>query len=175
VIFKDAVVKAAANGRIWDAPSQTPWYHYTSNSVIHQTWYDDGESMALKYRFVKSRNLQGTMIWALGYDNGRNELWNAIEAELGLPVVTDGGSPDAGGSDAGSGDAGSPDAGSDAGSPDAGVADGGTGNPPPDAGPDAGPDPQPVVPAGGCGSSSAGLGALLAALAALAMRRRRIG
>jgi MYXO-CTERM domain-containing protein len=101
-------------------------------------WFDDAQSIVLKYRFIKAEKLAGAMIWALGYDSGRTELWQAIQDELGDPVVIpdagtpvpDAGSPDAG-VDAGSADAGVPDAGHvDAGEPDAGSEDAGQ----PDAG-----------------------------------------
>src|SRR5262249_54856961 len=101
VLFKDAVVKAAADGGKLDAPSQTPWYEVQVSGAWHQTWYDDGESITDKYQYLKSRKLAGAMIWALGYDSGRTELWQAIETELGIPV-TDGGPGDAGTTDAGS-------------------------------------------------------------------------
>jgi MYXO-CTERM domain-containing protein len=178
VLFKDAVVKSAADGRKWDAPSQTPWYEYQVTSVWHQTWYDDGESISDKYQYLKSRKLAGAMIWALGYDSGRTELWQAIESELGVPV-TDGGPGDAGTTDAGAADAGATDAGQgdagqgDAGQTDAGVPDAGT-QPADDGGSDASVDPHPVAAHTGCTSAPATLPVALAiALLGLALRRRR--
>ena len=84
VLAKSAIPDAASRGRIWDSDSQTPWYHYQANTgAVHQGWYDDGESLTAKYQFVKSRSLSGIMIWALGYDSGRTELWDALQTQFG--------------------------------------------------------------------------------------------
>ena len=190
VLYSSVVPMVASYGRLWDAPSQTPWLNYTSAGVIHELWYDDGPSLAAKYKFVRSKGLQGAMIWALGYDSGRTELWNAIRDELGAVVVVDGGSPDAGsdGGPADAGDGGSADAGDgglDGGAPDAGPADAGPtdGGSPPDGGqPDAGQSDdgghgtETVVPHGGCGTTAGVAGpaiwALVAALLAFGARAR---
>ncbi|HUJ26081.1 MAG TPA: glycosyl hydrolase family 18 protein [Myxococcales bacterium] len=79
VLFKDAFAKFTAYGRLWDSPSQTPWYAYDAGGQEHEGWVDDGQSLALKYQLVNSQNLAGIMIWALGYDNGRTESWQAIQ------------------------------------------------------------------------------------------------
>jgi len=79
VFARDAVVRAAQFGRKWDAPSQTPWYTYTSAGQRHQAWYDDSQSLALKYSLANDRNLAGVMIWALGYEPPQGDFWTAIE------------------------------------------------------------------------------------------------
>ncbi|GIT57317.1 MAG: hypothetical protein Ct9H300mP18_07460 [Candidatus Neomarinimicrobiota bacterium] len=43
-----------------------------------QTWYDDSLSLSKKYDFAISKKLGGVGIWALGYDEGYDELWNAL-------------------------------------------------------------------------------------------------
>ncbi|MDD3662208.1 MAG: hypothetical protein PHG63_04050, partial [Candidatus Dojkabacteria bacterium] len=35
-----------------------------------------------KYDFVLGRNLGGIGIWALGYDNGRSELWSTLQSKF---------------------------------------------------------------------------------------------
>jgi spore germination protein YaaH len=90
VVYKKAVVDAATNGRNWDPESQTPWYHY-NNGAAHQVWYDDAESLRAKYAWTNQQNLAGIMIWALGYDDGRTELWDEIQAAFGASGGTDGG------------------------------------------------------------------------------------
>ncbi len=79
VLIKDVFAKFSAFGRRWDSGSQTPWYLEGGT----QGWCDDGQSLALKYQFVESKNLAGIMIWALGYDAGRREMWSAIDAAFG--------------------------------------------------------------------------------------------
>ncbi|RMF08494.1 MAG: T9SS C-terminal target domain-containing protein [Candidatus Neomarinimicrobiota bacterium] len=76
-IYNTAVVLAATYGRNWDTNSQTPWYAYSSGGW-HQGWYDDAQSLELKYDLALSQNLQGVGIWALGYDHGRQELWDLL-------------------------------------------------------------------------------------------------
>ena len=199
ILYRDTGSLAALHGRLWDAPSQTPWLHYTAagSTQVNQLWYDDAQSIAAKYHLARSKGLQGAMIWALGYDNGHAELWSAIQTELGAPVATDGGSPDAGqdgGSDAGADagtDGGPADAGADGGDLDGGPADAGdAGGSSGDGGHDGGaPDggtggqvdagqagpPQTAAPESGCGTTSSvgsGWAALLLLGAALLARRR---
>ncbi len=61
----------------WDIHSQTPWYYYWSTDP-RQVWYDDEESLGLKYQVAKDRNLAGIAIWALGYDGSYTELWDTL-------------------------------------------------------------------------------------------------
>ena len=83
VLFSAVFGKFSTYGRLWDSSSQTPWYRYSASTQNHQGWVDDGESLALKYDYVNSKNLAGIMIWALGYDTGRTEAQDAIEAAFG--------------------------------------------------------------------------------------------
>jgi len=84
--------RAAAYGRLWDDESLTPWYAYYSGSW-NQGWYDDEESLELKYDIVREADLQGVGIWALGYDGSRDELWNCLEdafsGEVWIDSITD--------------------------------------------------------------------------------------
>ncbi len=65
----------------WDYRSYNPYYSY-DNSGWNQCFFDNTRSLGLKYNFVNRRLLGGIGIWALGYDNGRNELWNLIEEKF---------------------------------------------------------------------------------------------
>ena len=78
VLFSDVFGKFTAHGRTWDAASQTPWYAYAAGTQMHQGWVEDGQSLALKFQLAAARNLGGAMIWALGYDAGREEAWTAL-------------------------------------------------------------------------------------------------
>ncbi len=83
VIFKYAVSNASSYGRLWDTYSLTPWYnYYVSEEGWHQCWYDDSVSIGLKIDLVNDSMLQGTGCWALGYDDGYDDLWNIIESKL---------------------------------------------------------------------------------------------
>ncbi len=150
VLFKDAFAKFAAYGRLWDAPSQTPWYEYSAGGQEHQGWVDDGQSLALKYQYVNSKNLAGIMIWALGYDNGRTESWAAIQDAFVPPASPP---PDAGTP---------PDAGAP---PDAGV------EPAPDGGTQSNQDPGPFAASRGCSHSAA---AWIAIVGLVSLARRKL-
>lgn len=67
----------------WDDGEKMTWYRYrwpssTTGPDYWQGYYDDPKSLGAKYDFVISKGLGGIGIWALGYDNGRLELWNTI-------------------------------------------------------------------------------------------------
>ena len=83
VIFSNAEAKALSYGKKWDADSQTPWYRY-QNPDWFQAWYDDSLSLSKKYDFVIAKNIGGIGIWALGYDDGYNELWGALKEKIGI-------------------------------------------------------------------------------------------
>ena len=44
-----------------------------------QVWYDDVESLRLKYELAMDKNLRGFGIWALGYEGKQTEPWQLIE------------------------------------------------------------------------------------------------
>ena len=67
--------------KMWDDQTQTPWLRW-QDTVWNQIWYDNESSLELKYDFVISNNFKGIGIWALGYDNTRNELWNLISRKF---------------------------------------------------------------------------------------------
>lgn len=69
-------------GRLWDATSQTPWYRWHDGANWNQVWYDDAESLGLKYQLATDHDLQGVGMWALNYDRTRPELWDELSAHF---------------------------------------------------------------------------------------------
>jgi len=69
---------------LWDENAQVPFYSYTSPSTgsIRQVYYENEDSLRIKYQITKNNNLAGIGIWALGYDGDRSELWNLIYDEF---------------------------------------------------------------------------------------------
>jgi hypothetical protein len=63
----------------WEANCYNPYYSFQVSGVWRQCWIDDIYSMGRKYDMVNQRGLGGIGIWALGYDNGYNDLWQLIE------------------------------------------------------------------------------------------------
>ena len=52
----------------------------------HNSWrevyYDDAQSLGLKYGLVNASQLRGAGIWALGYDGASRDLWNVLSAKF---------------------------------------------------------------------------------------------
>ena len=74
----------------WDGTASTPWASWLSpatspdpnNCPVYNSWrelyYDNVQSLGLKYDLVNRANLRGSGMWALGYDGNAPELWNLI-------------------------------------------------------------------------------------------------
>lgn len=54
-----------------------------------QVWAEDTVTLGLKYDYVRKKGIAGTGIWALGYENGRPELWRLLRAKFGDTASTD--------------------------------------------------------------------------------------
>ncbi len=80
--------RAETYGRLWDGESLTPWYAYYLENW-NQGWFDDPESLGLKYSLILGSGLQGAGIWALGYDSSRPELWDCLEDWFVTPPPAD--------------------------------------------------------------------------------------
>ncbi len=62
-----------------DEPSLSKYYAYRDfNNNYRQIWFDDSTTLGLKYDWIKEKQIGGVGIWALGYDNGHNELWKLL-------------------------------------------------------------------------------------------------
>ncbi len=78
--YPDAKQNVIEYSRLWDTESLNAWYRYqTVDGIWHQAWYEDPESAFYKYQFIKSKNLAGVGIWALGMDNTNKDIWNVLE------------------------------------------------------------------------------------------------
>jgi spore germination protein YaaH len=75
---RDAI--AAGRIRRWHEGISTPWTAWNAAGAWHQVYYDDEESLAVKYRLAREQDLGGIGIWALNYDAPYTELWDLIEA-----------------------------------------------------------------------------------------------
>jgi PGF-pre-PGF domain-containing protein len=79
--IEDAINNSQIYGRIWDSDSNTPWYFYKTGDTWHQVWYDDDESLRLKYQYAKSENLGGVGFWALGYERNYSNIWKVFQLD----------------------------------------------------------------------------------------------
>jgi len=73
---------SATYGLQWETLSQTPWYYWNDGTNWHQVWFDNAQSLGLKYQLAQDHNLQGVGMWALNYDGTRPELWNELETRF---------------------------------------------------------------------------------------------
>jgi hypothetical protein len=87
---------AQANGlqlsQSWDSTAQSPWAAWYSPAVSdpcsgnygswRELYYDNAQSLGMKYDLVNSNNLRGTGMWALGYDGTQTDLWNQIAVKF---------------------------------------------------------------------------------------------
>jgi spore germination protein YaaH len=83
--YKEIFPAYQAKEIMWDDLSKTRWLRW-QDAVWNQIWYDDDSSLAIKYDYAIQKDLGGIGIWALGYDDGRTELWKLIERKFTVPV-----------------------------------------------------------------------------------------
>lgn len=86
VFFAQAASLAATNGRNYDSVEQSAWtaYQLTCGGVAtwRELYYDDAQSLGVKYDMINYWNLRGMGIWALGYDAGHPEMPSLVAAKF---------------------------------------------------------------------------------------------
>ena len=87
VYIGDAITGAQTYGRIWDSNSQTPWYKYQVGNQWHQVWYDDNQSLGIKYAYAQSQGIAGISFWALGYEATYPQIWQQLFNGTSPPIV----------------------------------------------------------------------------------------
>ena len=90
-IFNDEFVIKNNLSPSLEKNSMTNYFNivYPDNTT-KEVWFDDDYTLGKKYDFAITNNLRGIGIWALGYDNGYNELWDVIESKFAtdaIPVI----------------------------------------------------------------------------------------
>lgn len=68
---------------LWDETSKTPYFNYVDEGTgsKRQVWYDNAESLEVKYSLVKDKRLSGVGIWALGFEGGYGDIWNFLKSK----------------------------------------------------------------------------------------------
>ena len=61
-----------------DAQGSVSYYIFPYGKRYKQFWFEDTTSLAGKHNYLLNMGLKGVGIWALGYDNGHDELWELI-------------------------------------------------------------------------------------------------
>ncbi len=69
----------------WDPLGEVGFkaYHVTETDTWRMIFLEDAHSLGIKYDFAKDKNLAGVGIWALGFDDGRTELWKLLAEKFG--------------------------------------------------------------------------------------------
>lgn len=57
------------------------------SNYYEKCWFDDTITLKRKYDWVLEQQLAGIGIWALGYDNGHEELWSLIQKTYAADTV----------------------------------------------------------------------------------------
>jgi spore germination protein YaaH len=91
VIYSSGIELLQEHGRKYDSREGVAWTAYKRQNCTttygcvtpwRQLYMDDATALKAKYDLVNRYGLRGAGIWALGYDNARPELWNAIQAKF---------------------------------------------------------------------------------------------
>ena len=77
---------SAANYK-WEPISFNSLYDYYNGTEWRQCWIDEARSMRYKFDIVNQRGIGGIGIWALGYDDGYPDFWNAIKDKFSTCAV----------------------------------------------------------------------------------------
>ena len=69
----------------FDELAQQPWCGYTSPETGKDrvAWFENNQSIKVKYDFAKNQNFAGIAIWALGYDKDYPNLWEVMKQTFG--------------------------------------------------------------------------------------------
>lgn len=78
---------------------ETPHYVYERWSGYYEVpikgtdrfekcWFDDSLTLNRKFDWILEEKLAGAGVWALGYDNGYDELWNLLEVKFATDTLT---------------------------------------------------------------------------------------
>lgn len=67
---------------LYEPFSQSAYLNIKNGNTNTQIWFDDEITLGAKYDFIIDNELAGVAIWALGYDDGYNELWNVLEEKF---------------------------------------------------------------------------------------------
>jgi spore germination protein YaaH len=66
--------------RLYDAEADSPFLvWHEDGDGWRQLWYEDAESLALRFDYAKTRGAGGVGFWALGYAGEDCGLWEAVE------------------------------------------------------------------------------------------------
>lgn len=66
----------------YDPVKNSGYYPVRDEYGWKQCWTSDTLTLGIKYDYINKKGLGGTGIWALGYENGYNELWDLLQKKF---------------------------------------------------------------------------------------------
>lgn len=81
----NSAMKNASGPILIDSISQSSYYISEVNGKIQQCWFEGKYSMTIKMQYIKDKGLAGIGLWALGYAEGNNEIWQSIDSVFNRP------------------------------------------------------------------------------------------
>lgn len=82
-------VKDAVNPSLsgWDNLGKVAWKAYSNGYGWRMIFVEDTQSLGIKYDFAIQKGLGGVGIWALGFDEGKKELWDLLANKFGVKIA----------------------------------------------------------------------------------------
>lgn len=73
----------------WDNDGKVGWkaYYDLEGDTWRMIFLEDVKSMGIKYDFAKNKNLLGVGMWALGFDEGKGEMWSLLREKFGQKLA----------------------------------------------------------------------------------------
>lgn len=82
--YRNIMRDGYAKGAEMDTFAMTKFKNIKGNDgTLSQVWFDDAETLGLKIDFIKNEGIGGMGIWALGDDNGYDNLWKMLVKKFG--------------------------------------------------------------------------------------------
>lgn len=80
-------VAGPAQAEGWDDEGEVGWRAYQSADGWRMLFLDDVKSLGIKYDFAKDKGLGGVGVWALGFDQGKDDMWQLLNSKFGKKLV----------------------------------------------------------------------------------------
>jgi spore germination protein YaaH len=76
-LFSDP--KISSLSAMWSEKTFSPYLTFEQEGKIYQIYFENNRSLEEKVKLIKSANLGGIAIWALGYETPHKDLWGPIK------------------------------------------------------------------------------------------------
>ncbi len=76
-LFSDPTISSLS--ALWSEKTLSPYLTFEQDGLLYQVHFENSQSLEQKVKLVKSANLGGIAIWALGYEAPFKDLWRPID------------------------------------------------------------------------------------------------